>query len=58
VADGPQNAAKQQPVEARQNAQNAVLEPLEKTLHDIPRDGRWYFHHAKNRLERLFLVAA
>jgi hypothetical protein len=55
----PHDATKQQAVESRQDAHNAVVIPLDKTLHDgVPRDRGWCFHHAKEGLERLFLVAA
>jgi hypothetical protein len=58
MTHGPQNAPEQDPVEARQDAKNAALVPLQKTLHDVPRDGSCNFHHAKNPMERPILVAA
>jgi hypothetical protein len=53
VADRPQSASKENPVESRQNASHAALMSLQETLHVAPPgDGSAQRHHPKADMER------
>jgi hypothetical protein len=55
IAYGAESSAEEDPIEARQNAENATLMSLQETLHVAPpKDGVEQYHHPESGVERHF----